>query len=161
MISLEELQIACLGACRAFRSPAAQPPDPMMDLTKVLEEVLRPEAGALADRGQLRRLEMRVGVGRDSACATGEVGERSQHRHESPAEDLERLPGQQGVRIVGDEGAGRSEVDDPSGVADDLGVVAQMCDDVVSCFALDLSYPLEVDLVRVSTQCSELRLVDR
>ena len=40
---------------------AAQGRQPVLDLGEVEDEVLRPEAGALADRRQLRRLEVGVG----------------------------------------------------------------------------------------------------
>ena len=80
-------------------------------------EVLQPQAGALADGGELRRLE--VGVGEASGwprCAARSRAARGERRSQPPrAAAAARRAAAMHVGVVGDEGAGGAEVEDAAG----------------------------------------------
>ena len=72
-------------------------------------------------------------------------GETPHGRRQARLEQLERLALQQHVGVVGEECAGRAEVQDAAGLAGELGEVAQVRDHVVARVALDLGDAVEVD----------------
>src|SRR6185436_14139112 len=111
----EEGEEARLGAGRPLDPAAAQGRQAVADLVEVEEEVLQPEAGPFADGGQLGRLEVGVGEGRDVLGAAGEGGQLAGGRGQPGGQQLQGLPHQQDVGVVGDEGAGGADVEDPPG----------------------------------------------
>ncbi len=87
----------------------------MAHLGQVHEEVLQPQTGPLADGGELGRLKVGVGEAGEGAVTAGEAGELAGGCRQPPCEELQGLPDEQDVGVVGDEGAGGAEVEDASG----------------------------------------------
>ena len=76
VVAGEQREEARLRAGRPLDAAAAQPVASRCSISaRSSDEVLRPEAGALADRRELRRLEVGVGEAGQGAVAPGEVGE--------------------------------------------------------------------------------------
>ncbi|MEZ5331269.1 MAG: hypothetical protein R2991_04280 [Thermoanaerobaculia bacterium] len=71
----------------------------------------------------------------DGARASREVGERQDGRGQTAFDQLQRLARQQDVGVVGDEGAGGAQVEDPARLAGELGEVLQVRHDVVARLA--------------------------
>ena len=72
VIAVEEGEEARLRSGRALDAAAAQARQAVVDRRHVLHHVLEPQAGALAHRGELRRLEVRVGEGGEGRGAQRE-----------------------------------------------------------------------------------------
>ena len=65
--------------------------EPMVDLVEVEHEVLQPEAGALADGGELRRLEVGVGeAGERPRCRRAKSASARERRGQPPAQQPQR-----------------------------------------------------------------------
>src|SRR5690606_218856 len=101
-VAVEELDEARLRAGRAAHAPEAQGREPVLDLLDVEHEVLQPQAGTLADRGRLRRLEVRVAERRQVAVLARKVGERRNRCDQPLPHEQQRLPVLQQLRVVGD-----------------------------------------------------------
>ena len=65
------------------------------------------------------------------------------------------------IGIVGDEAAGRSEVDDRLGLRGQFAIVMDVRHDVVAQFLLELSHPVPVELVPMALEVVDLLLRDR
>ena len=91
MVAGEQGEEARLRAGGPLDSAAAQRRQPVVDLGQVEDEVVRPQAGALADGRQLRRLEVGVGETGQGAVARGEGGEAGDRRRD-PARAAARAP---------------------------------------------------------------------
>src|SRR5690606_41027640 len=91
-VPVEELDEARLRAGRAAHAPEAQGREPVLDLLDVEHEVLQPQAGTLADRGRLRRLEVRVAERRQVAVLARKVGERRNRCDQPLPHEQQRLP---------------------------------------------------------------------
>ena len=108
---------------------------------------------------------MGVGETGERPVGAGEGGESGEGGGDPPAQQLERLPHQQLIGVVGDEGAGRAEVEDAAGALFDrvrlLGEVPQVGDDVVPGLALDLRDPREVEQRRGGLEGGDLLRADR
>ena len=80
MIAAEQLEEGGLGPGRALAAAEAQGLEPVAELLDVEREVLHPERRALADGGELRRLEVGVGEAGHSPRALGEGLQRTEQR---------------------------------------------------------------------------------
>lgn len=156
VVAAEERQVAGLGACRALGATTAQVVATVCHLAQILEELLQPQAGPLADGGELGGLEVRVSQARRVAVAGGEGRQIAHHRCQPAGEQIERFSDDQGVGVVDHEHAGRAQVQDAASalrirlaaagdVVGQLGEVAKMGDHVVAGRALDAGDAVEVD----------------
>jgi hypothetical protein len=156
----EELEERRLRARGALAAVEAQRLEHVAEALHVEREVLHPQRGALAHRGELRRLEVRVGEARRRRVARGEGLQRAQERDEPAQHEAEAVAHHQQVGVVGDEGAGGAEVDH---LARRLGLVAEgvhVRHDVVAKAALVLRRDLEVGVVEVRAHGHQRRLGD-
>jgi hypothetical protein len=107
-----------------------------------------------------------VGVGEagDLPGAVGEVGELADGRREAPAQDLQTLLEQQSVGVVGDEGAGGSQVQDATGPRVHhvrlLGEMSQVGHHVVAGLPLELRHPERVQERRGLAESGDLGFGD-
>ena len=83
---------------------------------EVEKEVLDPQAGPLADRGELGRLEVRKRKRWQRTVPPGEIGQGTRSGGDFARNDAQRLPHQDKVRVVADVGAGGAEVDYGPGI---------------------------------------------
>ena len=111
MITVEEFEEARLrprGPLAAAEPESLEPANGLLDIHR---EVLHPERGALADGRELRRLEMGVGQAGRGTPLHGEHFECIEHRQQPPQHHPEPVPHHHHIGVVGDEGAGGTEVD--------------------------------------------------
>ena len=74
VVAAEQRQEAGLGAGRPLGAAEAQRCEAMLDLVQVEDEVVAPQAGPLADRGQLGRLEVGEAERRQVRATAGRSG---------------------------------------------------------------------------------------
>ena len=110
-VSLEELEEGGLGPGRALHSAEAQGLQPELHLFEVEDEVLKPKCGPLAHGGRLGRLEVGVPQRRQIFVRGGEGGEVRGTPYDPVPDERQGFPVLDQVRVVADEGAGGSEVD--------------------------------------------------
>ena len=84
----------------------------MLHFLEVQQQILQPQARPLADRRRLRRLEVGEAERRQVAVAAREVGQRRNGRDQSLAHQLECIPLLDQLGVVGDERAGRAQVNE-------------------------------------------------
>ena len=159
-VALKQGHVAGLGARRTLGAATTERLQPMLDLLEVAEEILKPQAGALADRGELRRLEMGIGQRGRRPMTLGELGQGFDGCGGPPAQQDQSLTKQQDVGVVGNEGTGGTEMENAARVAGLFGKVAQMGHDVVPSLSLELGHAVEIDLVTGSLEGGQLAFVD-
>ena len=74
MVALEDLKEAGLGSRRSLDPAKGKSPAAIIDVLDVEHQILHPERGALADRRELGRLQVRVAQCRLIAPLLGERG---------------------------------------------------------------------------------------
>ena len=87
----------------------------MLDLAQVEDQLVAPERGALADRHELRRLEVGVAQAGQRLVRLGEPAQGVDRGGRLVADDLQRRADQDQVGVVGDVAARRAQVDDRPG----------------------------------------------
>ena len=87
MIALEQLEKARLGSGRSLHAAKRQSPEPIVDVFDVEHQILHPERCSLADRRELRGLEVRVAEGRLIAPLLGEGCEGANDVEDPAAQD--------------------------------------------------------------------------
>ena len=90
--------------------------EPVLDLAEVEDQLVAPEGRPLADRDELRGLEVGVAEAGQVLPAVGEVGQGVDRADEPVADQSERLADQDQVGVVGDVATGRAQVDDRPGL---------------------------------------------
>lgn len=125
-IVVEEGEEGGLGAGSAFGAEEGERCDVPFEFLGVEEEVLEPEAGAFADGGWLRGLEVRVGKAGGSCFRFCEAREEAQDVDEFVEEQLEGFSKLDKVGVIGDIGRGGAEVDDRLG----FGALVAKCVDM-------------------------------
>ena len=118
----------------------------------VEQEVLHPQRDALAHGRELRRLEVGVGEAGQGAVLARDLAERHQHRGEPTEQQLQPLPHQQEVGVIGHVGAGSAEVEIGAGGGCLLAERVDVRHDVVAQALLVLGGPLEIHVVEVPAQ---------
>src|SRR5262249_51149752 len=114
VIAAREREEAGLRARRALHAAQRQPGGDATHFVEIEREILRPQAGALAHRDGLRDLEVRVAETRLRAPALRERRERGDHRDQALLDETQGAAIEDQVRVVGDEAARGTEVDDRS-----------------------------------------------
>ena len=112
VVAVEQLEKARLRSGGPLDPSELQRLEPVQQLLRVEQKLLHPQGDALADGGELRRLEVGVSEAGHGPLATRQLGERHQHRREAAQQQLQALPHQHQIGVVGDVGAGRAEVEE-------------------------------------------------
>ena len=84
----------------------------MLDFIEIEDEVIAPQAGALADGGQLGRLEVGVAKRRQVAVAVGEARQGVDDADQPIAQHRQPLAHQEQIGVVGHIAAGGAKVND-------------------------------------------------
>ena len=93
-----------------------------LDLGQVEHEIVGPEAGPLAHRRRLGRLEVREGQAGQGPILLGEAGQAVDHGHQPVADHFQGLAQQDQIGVVGHVAACRAQVDDRPGLRADVAV---------------------------------------
>ena len=160
MIAVEKGQEARLGAGGALGAAEAERRQTMLDLVEVEDEIIAPQAGALAHGGQLGRLEVGEAERRQVAPADGEPRQGVDDADQPVAQHRQPLAHQYQVGIVGDEAAGGAEVEDGAGAGGGLAVGVDVGHHVMAQPALVEVGAGEVDVVGVGAQLGQLGVGD-
>ena len=115
MIAVEEGEETGLRAGGALGAAETERLQAVLDFVEVEDEVVAPETGALADGGQLRRLEVGEAERGQVAPAGGEPRQGVDDADEAVAQHPQPFAHQYQVGIVGDVAAGGAEVEDVAG----------------------------------------------
>ena len=158
VVAVEEGEERGLGAGGALDATATQARAEVLDVLHIHEQILRPQAGALAHGDQLRRLEMGKTERGQIAVLDGEGLEARQHGHRLGEHEFKRLADQDEIRIVTHVAARGAEVDDRFGRGRHLAEGMDVRHDVVARAAFVFERHLEVDVLEVLTHLVELRL---
>ena len=121
----------------------------MEQLLGVQRKVLHPHRHPLADGGELRRLEMRVGEAGQGPIVSRHLAHRDEDGADPPEQQLHRLAHQHQVGVVGDVGARGAQMNEGAG---GRRLIAEMMDvrhHVMAQPALVLRGFLEIGVVQV------------
>ena len=152
MIAVEQLEEARLCAGRPLDPAELQRLEAVQHLLGVEEKVLHPQRDPLADRRELRGLEVRVREAGHGAVAARSFAEGDEHRLQATEQQLQALAHQQQVGVVGDVGAGRAEVQVRSGRGRLVAEVVDVRHDVVAQAFLVLGGAIEVGVIEMGAQ---------
>ena len=125
-------------------------------MLQIQHHVLQPQRCALADRGRLCRLEVRIRQRRQIGILLREIRQCRDGAQKQRPDAQERLPLQEHVRVVPDVAAGRAQMDDRPRVRADLAVGVDMRHDVMPHLALPRVRHVVVDVVHVRPQLGDL-----
>jgi len=156
----EESQVRGLRAGRALDAAKRQRADAVLDLVQVQRELLAPQRGPLADRGELGRLVVREAQRRHRAVLLGEAGQQMDHGGQLARDQFQRVPHDDQLGVVAHVTTRGAEVDDRSGLG---GRVAERVDvghHVVAELLLVPRRLAEVDVVQVPRHLVDLALLD-
>jgi hypothetical protein len=148
VVAIEQIEKARLRASRSFHATEGKRPHPILEIPEIENKILHPQGRALADRGRLRRLKMRVSQGWLVTPFFGERGEGSEDIADASAQETERASHQDQIGVVRDIGAGRSEVNEALGCWRGIGECMNVGHHVVTEPLLISGDRLEVDLVQ-------------
>ena len=112
MVAVEQGQEAGLGAGGALDAAEAQVVAQALEVGQIDHQFLQPQAGALADGGQLGRLEVGEAQGRLIAPLFGEARQAVDHPGQLGLEDVEAVAQHDQVGVVAHVAAGGTQVDD-------------------------------------------------
>jgi hypothetical protein len=160
VVSAEQLQKARLGPGRSLDSARSQSIGAILEIFQVENQILQPQAGSFAEGGRLSRLEMREAETGGRAFGCGERGESVDGPGEALPKQVERPAEQDQVGVVGDEAAGRPQVDDRASRGATITELVDVSDDVVPLLALVRGGSGEVDVVDMFAHLIDLRLSD-
>ncbi len=156
MVALEQVQETRLGAGCPLGPSGLQARQAVLELPEVQHQVVRPQTRPLADRRQLRRLQVGEAEAGQVAIPPGELGQPIDHRHQPGADQLKRLSEQQQVGIVRHETTGGPQMDDAAGIGTDVAVGTDVGHDVVADPPLVLPGHFKIDVVDVLLQLRDL-----
>ncbi|OPZ68321.1 MAG: hypothetical protein BWY81_00891 [Firmicutes bacterium ADurb.Bin467] len=156
-VAVEQLQKALLRAGRAAISEQFQRLPREVDAFEVHQKVLHPERRALADRRQLRGLQVRVAERRERAVFPRERAQPSQHLGELFADERERVVQHQNVGVVGHVAGRRAQVDHAARAGARIGVGEHVRHHVVARALLVTGRGLVVDVKDVLPELLDLR----
>ena len=160
MIAAEQGEEAGLSARRALGAAETQRCQAMLELVQIEQEIVTPQAGPLADRRQLRRLEVRPTERRQIAMSPGKAGQSVDDGYEPIAQQAQAFAQQYQIGIVGDEATGRSQVQNATGFGTDLAIGMDVGHHVVPQAGLVMVGPSEIDVVDLVPQLGELLRAD-
>ena len=149
MVSTAQFQKTRLRARSSLYSAKRQCLQAVIDIREVEHEVLHPKRSALADGRQLSRLQVRVREGRFGSPPASKSGERTDHGHDSGAQQLKTASHEYEIGVVGDKGAGCTQVDERTCRWRCCTKSVYMRHHIVSEAAFECGYLSEVDIVQV------------
>ena len=161
MVAVEQLHEARLRAGRTLGAEHTQVCDAELDLVQIHQQLVDPEGRALADGGQLCRLEMREAEGRLILVCVSKCAQLADDGNQLLADEQQALLELDDVGVVADVGAGRTQMDDAGGLRCGLAEGVNVCHDVVTDFLLTRSGDVVVDVVDVCFHLVDLLLRDR
>ena len=133
----------------------------MEQFLRVQCEILHPHRHPLADRGELRGLEVRVGEAGKRAIPARELAHCHEHRADPPQQELHRLAHQHEVGVVGDVRARRTQVDERPRRGSLIAEVMDVGHHVVAQPPLVLGGLFEVRVVEMRAQLRQRRVRNR
>ena len=160
VVAVEEGQKAGLGAGGALHPAEAQVGALALQVAQIHDQVLDPQAGALADGGQLRRLEVGKAEGWLVFPVFGKAGHAVDDAGEFGQEDVQAVAEHQQFAIIGDVARGCTEVNDRRGFGGGGGKGVDVGHDVVAAFALFLGGAGVVDVGEVGFHRRQLLIAD-
>ena len=132
----------------------------MVDFLQVHVELVGPEGGPLAHRGELGGLAVGVGKAGHGLVFVGEFGQQGKHAQQLFAHQLQRLAHDDDVGVVAHIAAGGAQVDDALGVRALQAVGVDVAHHVVAALLLPADGVLIVDVVGVGLQLGDLLVGD-
>ena len=160
MVAAEEGQERRLRPGRPLEPARRKLVEQPVQVAEIDQQVLQPEAGALADGGRLGGLKVRVGEAGRRAPALRERGERRDRFRERELDEAERLAHEDRIGVVGHVAGGRAEMDDPSRAGSDVAVAMDVGHHIVAKACLVARRGLEVDRLEPRPQLGELGVRD-
>ena len=125
-------------------------------MLKVNDEILHPHARALADRGRLRGLKMRIGKRGLRLIFFGKVRQRRNGAEQQPPHAQKRVTLEDNVRIIADEAARRAEMDDRPRLGAGLGKGVDMRHNVMAQLPLMPRGSLIIYIIQVRAHLVKL-----
>ena len=159
-VPVEQLKEACAGAGRALAAQKLQLRELEIELFDVKQQVVYPQAGALADGRRLGGLKMRIGKRRQGLVLFCKLTERRDGVHKELADDEQPAAHTDDVRIVADVAARRAEVDDGLCLGAALAEGQHMRHNVVPYLVLMCGRGGIVDVVYMRAHLVELFIAD-
>ena len=159
-VAVEQLHEGRLRAGRALAAQHAQVLDTVFDLAQVHEQLVHPQGRALADRGQLRGLEVGEAERRLRLVRVRKLRELVQHGRELFAHEQQALADLDDIGVVAHIGARRAEVDDARRLRCGLAKGVNVRHNVVADFLFARPRGLVVDVGQVCFHLVHLLLCD-
>ena len=160
VIAIEQLQEAGLGAGGALNAQEGQALVDGLELFQIEEQILDPQGGALAYRGELGGLEMGEPQGGHVLVCAREAGERGDHAQQAAADQVHAGAGLDEIGVVGDIGRSGAQVDDAGGLGALQAVGMDMGHHVVADGFLALFRLFEVDVRLMGLEIRDLLFRD-
>ena len=160
VVPAEQFEEAGLGSRGALAPPKRQRAHRVPEGLGIQREIVEPQRGTLAHSGQLSRLEVGVRHRGKLPVTQREVAKALEHGHQAAEQQLQDVPHDQQVGVVGDVGAGCPQMDVRSRRR---GLVTEVMDvrhHVVPQTALMLSGPLQIRVVQVGAHLRQRALRD-
>ena len=161
VVPLEELEERGLGPGGALDAPEADRLLGVVEVLEVLQQVLEPQAGALAHGRGLGRLKVREAEGRQGTVLRGEGLEIRHDADQLSANQLQGLAQEDEVGVVPHEAGGRSQVEDRARLGAGVPPRVHVGHDVVPQLLLVPGCEAQVEGLQVLTQLRELLVADR
>ena len=161
LIAVKQLHEGRLRAGRALAAEHTQVFDAVLDFAEVHQQLIHPQGSALADRGQLRRLEVGEAEGRLGLVRVRELRQLVQYGRQLFANQQQTLADLDDVGVVADIRAGSAEVDNASRLGSRLAEGVNVRHNVMAYLLLALTSHIVVDVGQVRGHLVHLLLRDR
>ena len=159
-VAAKKLHKAGLGACGALAAQQREGLDSVFNFLKIHIQLVKPQGGALADRGQLRGLEVCVGQRGHTLVFIREARQQVHDVQKLPAYDLEPLLHNDDVGIVAHVATCRPQVDDALRARALEAVGVDVAHHIMAAFALAALGVLVIDVVPVGSELGDLLVGD-
>ena len=160
-VAVEEVQEGGFRSGGPAASEELQFGEDPVQFFEIGHEILDPEGGSLSDCDELGGLIVGISEGREGPVLHGELREGLCRGEQFSPDMPQRLPVKDDIGVVGDVAAGGAEVDDPGGGGSGESVGVDMGHDVVADLPLPGVRGVEVDVVDIGLQFSDLLFGDR
>ena len=158
MISLKDIEEACLGAGRAFGAAGFDGCQAVFEVFQIHGQVVHPKRRAFADCRRLGGLKVRKSQAGKVFVFQSEFAQNAKDVNQSGADELHRLPGENAVGVVGNVTAGRSPVNNPFRVGADVAESVVVRHDVVPKLLFVFRRGVEIDVVNLRAEFVNLLL---
>ena len=160
LVPLKEGQEGGLGAGGPLAAQGAQAVQEVVQRLQVHQDILQPQADALAQGGGLGGLEMGVAQHGQGLVFEGLPGQGPGHPQQAPAQQSHGLLQNQDVGIVGDIAAGGPQVEDGGGHRRRLGIGLQVGHHIMAQLFFKALNHRKIDVPGLGLQLRNLRIGD-